>query len=121
MRLSRVSNEKLSGDGVSRRGKPPPRTRPPRRLQRLDSPKLPNETKIGTPTFWNKVTPLSTNWRLRMFLKAFLYCCSSFANNVNTYVMESSSSAVSDPDSRKTVIRPSSDFNDIVGHFVQNE
>jgi len=25
------------------------------------APKLPNETKIGNPTFWNKVTPLSAN------------------------------------------------------------
>jgi len=43
------------------------------------------------------------------------------ANGVSTYVMESSSSAVTDRDSRKTEIRPSSDFDDIVGYFVQNE
>jgi len=35
--------------------------------------------------------------------------------------MMESSSAVTVPDSRKTEITPSSDFDAIVGHFVQNE
>jgi len=55
------------------RGKPPPRTLPilaPLVLYLLASLKLPNETKIGTPTFWNKVTPLLVSTKIS-FMRIF--------------------------------------------------
>ena len=64
--FSRVSNEQFSGGGAQ----PPPRPLPlqgggnplphlPHPTPSALDPKLQNETKIGTLTFWNKVTPLA--------------------------------------------------------------